>query len=146
MRHGRHWLLSLSLIALGGACDRGTAELTQEQQARFQSEGIVRKADDLEFRYTRDPGGRDERREDRRASIVVTKSSILVHKNEKLGLEITPRTRREVSVERSGDRIRLRSGRGRSEEIWSFVPPDDPAGWTSDLRSVTGASEGGKRR
>jgi hypothetical protein len=137
----------LCLIALASlfGCSVGTSELTPEQEARFQAEGMVRRADDLDFRFTRDPGGRTERREERRASIVVTKSSILIHKNEKLGLEITPRTRREVSVERTGDRIRIRSGRGRSEEIWSFVPPDDAPGWTSALRSVIAGSSAGRR-
>ncbi|HEX5577464.1 MAG TPA: hypothetical protein VFX40_03760, partial [Gemmatimonadaceae bacterium] len=77
-----------------------------------------------------------ERREDRRASIVVTRSSVYIHKNDKVGLELTPRTRRETAVQRSGDRVRVRAGTGRSEEIWSFVPPDDAAGWTADIRAV----------
>ena len=51
---------------------------------------------------------------------------------------VTPRTRREVAIEREGGRVRLRAGRGRSEELWSFVPPDgDAAGWTKDLRAVS---------
>jgi hypothetical protein len=69
---------------------------------------------------------------------VVTPTTILIHKNAKVGLEITPRTRRDVAVEREGGRVRLRAGRGQSEELWSFVPPDgDAAGWTKDLRAVT---------
>ena len=146
MAHGRGVFLWISALFLAVACDRGTAALTPEQEGRFQSEGIVRRADDLDFRYTRDPGGRSERREDRRASIIVTRSTVLIHKNEKLGLEITSRTRRETAVERSGDRIRVRSGRGRSEEIWSFVPPNDAAGWVADLRAVILASTGGSRK
>ena len=144
--HGRGLFLWISALFLAVACDRSTAELTPEQEARFQSEAIVRRADDLEFRYTRDPGGRSERREDRLASIIVTRSTVLIHKNEKLGLEITPKTRRETAVERSGDRIRVRSGRGQSEEIWSFVPPNDAAGWVADLRAVILASTGGSRK
>jgi hypothetical protein len=136
----------LAAVVMSAACERGTARLTSEQEARFQAEGIVRRADDLMFRYTRDPGGRSERREERRASIVVTSSSVLIHKNDKLGLEITPRTRRDVSVERSGDRVRIRSGRGQSEEIWSFVPPGDAPGWATDLRTALGKSAGEKRR
>jgi hypothetical protein len=102
------------------------------------SEGVVRRAADLTFRYTEAPGRRGARWEDRRASIVVTPTTILIHKNAKIGLEITPRTRRDVSIERDGSRVRLRAGRGRSEELWSFVPPDgDAAGWTKDLRAVT---------
>ena len=144
-RHRARFLLIASVLFMG-ACNRGTAALTPEQEARFQAEGVVRRADDVEFRYTRDPGGQSERREDRRASIIVTKSTVLIHKNEKLGLEITPRTRRETAVERSGERVRVRSGRGQAEEIWSFVPPNDAAGWAADLRAVIGASSGAKRK
>ena len=128
-------VLIASLVAPGG-CDTSTARLSAEQQRRFETEVITRRADDVTFRYTRDPGGRDERREDRQASIVVTQSSLLIHKNEKVGLEITPRTRREVSVERSGTRIRIRSGKGKAEEIWSFEAPDDATGWAADIRNV----------
>ena len=128
-------LLLLSL-ALGGCLDRSTSRLSQGLEQRFNSEGIVRRAPDVVFRYTRDPGGRSERREDRRASIVVTKSSVYVHKNDKVGMDINARTRREVAVQRSGDRVRIRAGRGASEEVWSFVPPDDPAGWTNDIRAA----------
>jgi hypothetical protein len=117
-------------------CDTSTSRLTAEQNQRFEAEGITRRADDLTFRFTRDPGGRSERWENRRASIIVTRSSVLIHKNEKVGLDVSPRTRREVAVERSGSRLRIRSGRGRSEEIWSFEPPDDAAGWATAIRNV----------
>ena len=128
--------LLLLALALGGCLDRSTSRLSQGLEQRFDNEGIVRRAPDVVFRYTRDPGGRSERREDRRASIVVTKSSVYVHKNDKVGMDINPRTRREVAVQRSGDRVRIRAGRGASEEVWSFVPPDDPAGWTNDIRAA----------
>ncbi len=125
----------LAALALAG-CRETSGALSAEQERRFATETIVRRADDLVFRYTRDPGGRRERREDRLASIVVTRASVLVHKNAKVGLEITPRSRREYAVERSGDRVRIRAGRGTSEEVWSFVPADDPAGWVDDIRAV----------
>ena len=99
-------------------------------------EGVVRRAADLTFRYT-EAGRRTSRWEDRRASIVVTPVTILIHKNAKVGLEITSRTRREVAIERDGRRVRLRAGHGRAEELWSFEPPDgDVAGWARDLRAV----------
>jgi hypothetical protein len=105
-------------------------------------ESVVRRAADLMFRYTEAPGRRGSRWEDRRASIVVTPSTILIHKNAKIGLEITPRTRREVSVQREGRRVRLRAGRGRAEELWSFEPPDgDAEGWARDLRAVLRQTE-----
>ncbi|HMA19680.1 MAG TPA: hypothetical protein VKO87_02690, partial [Gemmatimonadaceae bacterium] len=50
---------------------------------------------------------------------------------------VTPRTQKAVEVERTGDRIRIRSGSGRSEEIWSFEPESDAPGWTADIRAVT---------
>jgi len=129
-------LLSLGILACGDA--GSTAELPAQLEARVASEGVVRRAADLTFRYTEAPGRRSARWEDRRASIVVTPTTILIHKNAKIGLEITPRTRRDVAIEREGGRVRIRFGRGRSEELWSFMPPDgDAAGWTRDMRVVT---------
>ena len=125
----------LGILACGS---RSTAELPAQLETRVTSEGVVRRAADLTFRYTEAPGRRTARWEDRRASIVVTPITILIHKNAKIGLEITPRTRRDVAVERDGSRVRLRAGQGRSEEIWSFIPPDgDAVGWAKDLRAVT---------
>jgi hypothetical protein len=117
-------------------CSEKTGALTAAQQQRLQSEGLVRRADDLMFRYTHDAGRRDAGWEDRKASILVTKQSLIIHKNEKLGLEITPRTRRFVQVRRDGDRVRISAGGGKSAESWSFVPPSDAAGWAEDIRAV----------
>lgn len=129
----------VALIAAG--CGPGRTDVLSSQlEDRFAREKVARRAPNIQFRYTRDPGGRDERREDRRASIVVTRSTVYIHKNDKVGLDLNPRTRRETAVERSGDRIRVRIGTGRSEEIWSFVPPDDATGWAADIRSVISQS------
>jgi hypothetical protein len=125
-------LLALSLAG----CHESTSALSREREAQFAAEGIRRRADDLMFRFTRDPGGYREFREDRPASIIVTDSGVLIHKNEKIGLEITPRSRRYYGVERERERVRIRSGTGRREEIWSFIPPSDPDGWTADIRAV----------
>ena len=130
-------------LAAGAGCGGTTSRLTPDQEKRFASEGIVRRAADLEFRYTRDPGGRGERWENRRASIVITRSSLLIHKNDKIGLSIASGTRRVVTVARSGERVRIRSGSGRSEEVWSFVPPDDAPGWTADIRALTRGEKAG---
>jgi hypothetical protein len=126
----------LCVVALLSACQRSTGALTAEQSARFESEGIVRRADDLMFRYTHDAGRRDAGWEDRRASIIVTKQRVIIHKNEKLGLELTPRTRKYVQVRRDGSRVRISAGAGASAESWSFVPPDNAAGWAADIRAV----------
>jgi hypothetical protein len=126
------------LVAAGtiGACQEKTGALTPSEQQRIDSEGLLRRADDLIFRYTHDAGRRDAGWEDRKASIIVTKQSVIIHKNEKLGLEITSRSRRYVQVRRDGSRVRISAGGGGSAESWSFVPPDDPAGWATDIRAV----------
>lgn len=127
------------LLAVAG-CAEKTGRLTPEQEQRFQSEGIVRRADDLTFRYTHDAGSREAGWEERRASIIVTKQRVIIHKNEKLGLEIAPSTRRFVQVRREGNRIRISAGGGRSGTSWSFVTPDDADGWAEDIRAVVKSS------
>jgi hypothetical protein len=131
----------LITAVLATACREKTGALTPAQQQRLESEGIVRRADDLVFRYTHDLGSREAGWEDRRASIIVTKQSVIIHKNEKLGLEINPRTRRFVEVRRDGNRVRISAGSGRSAESWSFLPPDDAAGWAEDIRAVVKGAE-----
>jgi hypothetical protein len=133
--------LVLALIAALAGCRERSGTLTQAQREQLAAEGIRRQAEDLVFRYTDHPGRRDARWEDRLASIVVTGATVLVHKNEKVGVEITPRTRRWAAVERSGSRLRIRVGQGRTEELWSFVPPDDPSGWAADIRAVIRRSD-----
>lgn len=133
-------------VAFTFACDGSTSRLSEDQEKQFAAEGVLHRAADLEFRYTRDPGGRGQRWEYRRASIVVTRASLLIHKNDKVGLRITPMTRRAIAIERSGERVRIRTGTGRSEEIWSFVPPDDAAAWTQDIRAITKPGGPGSRR
>jgi hypothetical protein len=129
--------LVLSGLALPmTGCNQTTGRLTQEQEQRLQAEGILRRADDLTFRFTHGAGTRSAGWEDRRASIIVTKQHVIIHKNEKLGLELTARTRRFVQVRRDGDRVRISAGGGQSAESWSFVPPGDAAGWVEDIRSV----------
>ncbi|MGK2960901.1 MAG: hypothetical protein ACSLFK_02005 [Gemmatimonadaceae bacterium] len=129
-------VLLLCLPFFGGCIDRGTSALSPALEQRFETEGVLRRASDVTFRFTSDPGGRSERREERRASIIVTNSSVYIHKNDKVGLELTPRTRRVSSVSRSGERVLIRSGSGASEVIWSFVPQEDAPGWTTDIRAL----------
>ncbi len=138
-------LLLACASAFAAACQQKTGALTAAQQQRLETEGIVRRADDLIFRYTHDTGRRDAGWEDRKASIIVTKQSVIIHKNEKLGLEITPRTRRYVEVRRDRDRVRISAGGGGSAESWSFVPPDDAAGWANDIRAVIKSAGANKR-
>ena len=128
-------------LALGG-CAEKTGAITPERQQRLDAEGIVRRADDQTFRYTHGSGTRDAGWEERAASIIVTKQSVIIHKNEKLGLEITPRTRRFVEVRRDGNRVRISAGGGQSSESWSFAPPDDAPGWADDIRAVVKPGKG----
>lgn len=137
-------LLLACAAASGTACQERTGALTTAMQQRLDSEGIVRRADDLMFRYSHDAGRRDAGWEDRKASILVSRQSVIIHKNEKLGLEINPRTRRFVQVRRDGDRVRISAGGGASAESWSFLPPDDPAGWANDIRAVIKTTRGSR--
>lgn len=129
-------------LALAG-CSTDTSRLDPELLRRFQAEGVVRREDNLVFRYTEGAGTRASSWEDRRGSIVVTRQTIYIHKNEKVGLQITSRSRTIVAVERRGQRLRIRTGEGRAAEIWSFVPSDDPEGWARDLRAVLKSSARG---
>lgn len=137
----RRALLCVAGVTLIAACNRTTSKLSSEQEQRFAAEGNVRRADDADFRFTRDVGRRSTSWEKRRASIVVTSKSLLIHKNEKVGLEVTPSTRRYVDVARDGNRVRIRAGSGQSEEVWSFEPESDAQGWTDAIRSVVRASQ-----
>lgn len=130
---------SALLALLLAGCLADTSRLDPERARRLEAEGIARRADNIVFRYTEGAGTREATWEDRRCSIVVTRATILIHKNEKIGLEITPRTRRIVAVERHGGRVRIRVGKGQAAEIWSFVPAGDAEGWAEDLRAVAGA-------
>ena len=129
------------MLAFGATqCAQDTSRLTPEQEARFTAEGVLRRADTAMFHYTREYGyRREERREGRRASIIVTPRTVLIHKNAKVGLEITPASRR-YDVHRRGTRVLIHAGTGRSGEVWSFEPPDDAEGWTRDIRAVIRAA------
>jgi transcription elongation factor len=109
--------------------------------SRFAAESIVHRADNQVFRYSyysRDTRG--TRWEDRDASIVVTKQSVFIHKNEKVGLDLTTASRKANEVRREGDRVIVSSGSGQSRVSWSFRPPDDAEAWARDIRAVLGRS------
>jgi hypothetical protein len=122
-------------------CNRTTGKLYPAEEQRFAAEGNVRRADDVDFRFTHDVGRRSTAWENRRASIIVSSKSLLIHKNEKVGLEITPLSRRYFDVARDGNRVRIRGGSGQAEEVWSFQPPSDAEGWTEAIRAVIRASQ-----
>ena len=127
-------------------CAQDTSRLTPEQEARLNAEGILRRADNVVFHFTRDYGSRRrETRENRRASIVVTRRSVLIHKNETVGVEITRRSRR-YEVHRRQGRVLIHAGTGSTGEVWSFEPPEDAEGWTQDIRAVISPARRGRSR
>ena len=129
--------LLVCMVTVTAACQNGpTGKLAPQVAARLAAEGILRRADDLTFRYTLGAGRSNAGWENRRASIVVTRSSVLVHKNDKIGIDIRPGHGDRYGVERVGTRIRIRAGAGRAAEVWSFEPPADAPGWTADIRAA----------
>jgi hypothetical protein len=133
----KHWQWGVLTFLGTLACRQGTAALTPDLDSRFQAEGILHRADDQVFRYTyysRSTNG--NRWEDRDASIIVTRTTVYIHKNEKVGLEITARTRKDCDVHREADRVIIGAGSGKSHVSWSFRTPDDAEGWTTAIRAV----------
>jgi hypothetical protein len=129
------------LAVLAAGCHGSTASLPADLEARFQQEGVIRRADDQTFRYTYySRSTRGNRWEDRAASIIVTARSIFIHKNDKVGLDLTGATRKATDVRRDGDRVIISAGSGQSRVSWSFRPPDDAAGWARDMRAVLGGT------
>ncbi|HEX8490635.1 MAG TPA: hypothetical protein VF626_06425 [Chthoniobacterales bacterium] len=124
----------LALFATG--CQKKTGQLSAELQARFEKEGIAHRADDLTFRRTHVAGDEEGSWDKKRASIIVTSTSVFLHENGKPLVEITPRSTGVYEVHREKDRISLRAGSGKSALSWSFRPPDDADKWTIAIRSV----------
>ena len=129
-------LLCAAVLAAPVGCARDTSVLTPEWSQRFETEGIVRRADNVVVRHTRLAGPYDQGYKDRLASIVVTKGTILIHQNERPLLEVTPRTRRMIEVRRQAGRVRVRVVGERVSEIFSFEPKENAAEWAEDLRKV----------
>ncbi len=117
-------------VGLAACQTRDTSRLTAAQETAFATEGVVHRAANVRFRYTHNGW------EDRLASIIVTRQSVLIYKNEKVGLEITPASRRAYDVAREADRVKISAGTDGSKEVWSFIPPDSAAAWTESIRAV----------
>jgi hypothetical protein len=135
-RYSPSWFLTcLGLALLATGCQK-TGKLSPDLTARFEKEGIVRRADDLTVRRTIAAGQRDSGWEDKRVSIVVTAESIFLHVNGKPLVQITPRSTGFYEISRDRDRLSLRAGGGKSAVSWSFRPPEDADGWAVDIRAV----------
>jgi hypothetical protein len=126
---------ALLLLALG-CRPADTSKLSPEREAQLVAEKIRFRAANLSFRFSHDQGTRDAGWENRTASIVVTDSTVLIFKNEKVGVEITPSSRKLYQVSREKERVRVAAGSGQAREVWSFVPPDSAAQWTEAIRAV----------
>lgn len=137
--------LAVTLLAAPIGCARDTSVLTPEWTQRFETEGIVRRADNVIVRHTRLAGPYDQGHKDRLASIIVTKGTVLIHQNDRVLLELTPRTRRMVEVRRQAGRVRIRVVGERVSEVFSFEPKEDAAGWAEDFRTVAKLSESASR-
>ncbi len=124
-------------VAVAIGCRATTGRLPADLASRFEAESVVRRADDQVFRYTYySRSTRGNRWEDRDASIIVTRSSVFIHKNEKVGLDLSGGSRKATEVRRDGDRVIISAGSGQSKVSWSFRPPDDAPGWTEAIRAV----------
>lgn len=128
--------LTVALLLAPAGCGNDTSRLNPAQEQVLESEGVLHRAGNLVFRHTENAGRPGSRWRDVVASIVVTKATVLIHRNERALLRITSRSRRLFKVVRSGPRIRIQVAGTRARETWSFIPPDDPDGWTKDVRAV----------
>jgi len=128
----------LLLLLLAGCGPRTTAKLSPELEQRFTTEGILHQADDQTFRYTEKTSSNSNTWENRAASIIVTKRTVYLHKNEKVGIEIVlgGSGNGDYEVHKDGERVLISSGTGRSRATWSFAPPAEPGSWTTDIRAV----------
>ena len=129
-------IATAALATLAVACLADTARLDADQEARLAAQGIVLRADNLVCRHSEDVGRRDARYRDRRASIVVTTQTVLIHERGFVDLLIEPSSRRWLEVHRDGVRVRINAGSGRSTEVWSFAPPGDAESWARAIRDV----------
>ena len=111
---GVTWFTIFSAWLYSPASCQKTGELSPALTARFEKEGIVRRADDLTFRRTIAAGQRNSGWDERRASIVVTRESVFLHVNGKPLVEITPRSTGFYDIRRDSDRLSLRAGGGKS--------------------------------
>jgi hypothetical protein len=139
-------LLAAAAFALASGCAQETGRLTPEETRRVESEGVLHRADNLKFRRSHDVGRYEAGWREGVASIVVTRQSVLIHRNDQVFLEINPRSRRFLQVRRDGDRVRIRSGSGGASEVWSFDPPDSADVWAKDIRAVIAATRARSER
>ncbi|MDZ4864134.1 MAG: hypothetical protein SGJ01_11890 [Gemmatimonadota bacterium] len=136
-------LAPIAVVLLIVACRPTTGALPPDLAQRFAAEHIVRQADDQTFRYTYySRATQGPRWEERDASIIVTQQSVFVHKNGKVGLDLSATSRKATEVRRDGDRVIIGAGSGQSKVLWSFRPPEDAAGWAASIRAVIGPAPG----
>ena len=130
-------LAPIAVVLLIAACRPTTGALPDSLAQRFRAEHIVRQADDQTFRYTYySRATQGPRWEERAASIIVTQQSVFIHKNGKVGLDLSATSRKATEARRDGDRVIIGAGSGQPKVSWSFRPPEDATGWTAGIRAV----------
>lgn len=127
---------TLAAVVSAGCQASSTDPLDQGHRQRFESEGIVREAADLPFRRIRAGDGPQTQWDQADASILVTHETVVIHRGDRLLLEITTRSSGQFRVARERDSIAIQVGGGPSWVSWSFRPPEDVEGWTEDVRAV----------
>lgn len=137
----RRAIVAIAVAALvAAACHRDTSKLDADQEARLAADTIVMRAANLTFHRSRGVGTRVASARDVRASIVVTRHTVLIHESGFVDLLIQGSSRRALDVHRERDRVRINAGSGQSAEVWSFEPPDSADAWTEAIRHVIDGS------
>lgn len=132
----------LAGLALAACGPSDTSRLPPDLEARIAAETLIVRVDDALIRRSRDVGRADASYREGKASVLVTRRSVLIHRNGEIGFEITERSRRALAVHRRADRVRINAGSGGAAEVWSFEVPGDSAEIVTDaIRAVIRRSE-----
>jgi len=130
------WLVALA-GAMASCAPSDTSRLTPALEQRVAAETLVVRLDNVLIRRSHDVGRGDAGYREGVASVLVTRQSVLIHRNGDIGFEIDARSRRALEVHRRGQRVRINSGAGASTEVWSFEVAGDSAEVVTDaIRDV----------
>jgi len=140
--------LLTAVAAAAVACGPSdTSRLTPQLEQRLAAETLVVRLDNVLIRRSHDVGRSDAGYREGVASVLVTKRSVLIHRNGEIGFEISERSRRDLEVHRRADRVRINSGSGASTEVWSFAVRGDSAeAVTQAIRDVIGRTQAAPAR
>ena len=135
------FLLPLALALALAGCTPGTSNMPAAMRQGVEAQGIVRHEDNARIRYTR--GVIRRQWDEGVASIVLTREGLLIHKNDRVLLEITKLNRGRYRVHRDHDRVAVGSALPTSRTSWSWRPRDgDAEGWAHDVRATLRGNAG----